>query len=89
VFNVNLLKPYTRGGPGLQHLHPLPDLLDDYSYVIESIVTHEKDKHALHGIRFLVHLHGTPQDSDMWEDEATLSAQCPTLLEAYKLCHSL
>jgi hypothetical protein len=89
VFNVNLLKPYTRGGPGLQHLHPLPDLLDDYSYVIESIVTHEKDKHALHGIRFLVHLHGTPQDSDMWEDEATLSVQCPTLLEAYKLRHSL
>jgi transposase InsO family protein len=89
VFNINLLKPYTRGGPGLQHLHPLPDLLDDYSYVIESIVAHEIDKQSLHGIRYMVHLHATPDDSDMWEDEATLSAQCPALLDAYKVHHSL
>jgi hypothetical protein len=89
VFNISVLKPYKRGGPGLQHLHPLPTLLDDYSYVIESIVSHEVDKQALHGIRFLVHLHATPDDSDMWEDEATLSVQCPTLLAAYKRLHAL
>jgi hypothetical protein len=89
VFNVSVLKPYTRGGPGLQHLHPLPALLDDYSYVIESIVSHETDKNALHGIRFRVHLHDTPADSDMWEDESSLGVQCPTLLESYKLLHGL
>ena len=89
VFNVNILKPYARGGPGLKHLHPLPTLLDDYSYVIESIVSHEKDKQSLHGLRFRVHLHNTPDDSDMWEDEATLSAQCPALLESYRQTHSL
>jgi hypothetical protein len=89
VFNINLLKPYNRAGPGVQHLHPLPTLLDDYSYVIESIVSHELDKHSLHAVRFRVHLHNTPEESDMWEDEATLSVQCPALLAAYKLTNMM
>lgn len=89
VFNVNILKPYNRAGPGLKHLHPLPTLLDDYSYVIESIVTHELEKSSLHRLRYRVHLHDTPAESDMWEDESVLAAQCPALLQSYKLQHSL
>jgi hypothetical protein len=89
VFNVNLLKPYKRAGGGIQHLHPLPDLLDDYSYVIESIVSHELVKGSLHQLQFRVHLHNTSDDCDMWEDEQTLSEQCPAMLEAYRVYHSL
>ena len=89
VFNVNLLKPYNRAGPGRRHLHPLPELLDDYSYVIESIVSHELSKDSMHDTRFRIHLHDTNDDCDMWEDEATLAAQSPALLSEYKLSHAL
>jgi hypothetical protein len=89
VFNVNLLKPYVRGPTGIQNLHPLPDLLDDYSYVIESIVSHELEHGSLHRLRYRVHLSGTPDECDMWEDDTTLCAQCPALLASYKLAHGL
>ena len=90
VFHVSLLKPYVvdreQGHSGLP---PLPEMLDDFSYRIEHILNHKPIPHTTSSYMYKVHLWDTTPENDMWEDETTLLACVPALLEAYKAQHAL
>jgi hypothetical protein len=90
VFHVSILKPYLPDSEhGIRDLPPLPELLDDYSYRIEHILGHKPIPHTTSSYMFRVHLWDTTPENDVWEDEATLLACAPALLDAYKAAHGL
>jgi hypothetical protein len=90
VFHISILKPYLLDGEvGDRTPTPLPDLLDDYSYRIEHILEHALIPFSTSSYRYRVHLWDTTSENDVWEDEATLMACVPALLETYKAAHGL
>jgi hypothetical protein len=91
VFNVSLLKLY-RKPPG-RDLPPLPQILDDFSYVIHSIVDHRHTIPAnptlLPTLQYRLHFVDQSDDCDTWEYENAVTKSAPSLLLAYKSKHSL
>jgi hypothetical protein len=90
VFHISSLKAFVPDSSlGIQHLPPIPAILDDYSYRIEHIVGHRLIPGTTSSFLFRCHLWDTTDDNDVWEDEATLERSVPSLLESYKSAYAL
>jgi hypothetical protein len=90
VFHISILKAYLSDGEAPERPPlPLPVLLDDYSYKIEHIMEHKLIPFSTSTYRYRVHLWDTTPENDVWEDEPTLLACVPSLLESYKAAHGL
>jgi hypothetical protein len=91
VFNVSLLKQY-KHSPGAS-LPVLPKILDDFSFVIHSIVAHRLtipvDSGASPTLQYRLHFNDQPDDCDVWEYANTVKKAVPAMLLEYKLKHSL
>jgi hypothetical protein len=90
VFHISSLKLYhpdlNAPSSALPHV---PDILDDYSYRIEHIVGHKLIPGSTRAYTYRCHLWDTTNENDVWEDESTLLACAPTLLDSYRMSHSL
>jgi len=86
VFHVSLLKKYVRGES--VGIPPLPSLLDDYSFVIDSLVDH-RILHPGKQLQFRVHYANSSEDNDTWEYERDIVKQFPSLVADYKLRYAL
>jgi hypothetical protein len=90
VFHISSMKPFIPDASNFSSALPkLPALLDDYSYRIEHVVGHKLIPGSTRSYTYRCHLWDTTDENDVWEDESTLLACCPTLLETYKLQHGL
>jgi hypothetical protein len=88
VFHISSLKPF-RVDLTTSTLPPVPPLLDDYSYRIEHIVGHRLIPGTSRSYMYRCHLWDTTDENDGWEDENTLLACVPSMLDAYKALHAL
>jgi hypothetical protein len=91
VFNVSLLKSYKQN-PAFSR-PAVPKILDDFSYVIHSIISHRHtipmDPAALPTLQYRLHFQDQPDDCDVWEYESVVHKAVPAMLLAYKNKHSL
>jgi hypothetical protein len=88
VFHISSLKAFCQDMT-TSSLPSVPPLLDDYSYRIEHIVGHKLVPGTSRSYMYRCHLWDTTDENDCWEDETTLYACTPALLEAYKTLHTL
>ena len=86
VFHVSLLKPYIRGKTSAPP--PTPALLDDHSYVIDSIVEHRFLQPSSQ-LQFRVHHLNSSPENDVWEFEQDVIKQYPLLVADYKRVKAL
>jgi hypothetical protein len=90
VFHISILKLYVPDkDSALSRLPPIPSLLDDYSYRIEHIMSHKLIPGTSSSFMYRVHLWDTTPENDVWEDETTLLACVPALLDSYKTVSGL
>jgi hypothetical protein len=86
VFHASLLKKYIRrqdsGCP------PLPSLLDDYSFVIDSLVDHRLVQPGRQ-LQFRVRYAHSSEENDTWEYEKDIVKQFPLMVADYKLRNAL
>ena len=85
VFNVSLLKPYNKR-PDQRPLN-IPDILDDRSYVVDSILEHNMKPDGT--LRFKVSYKEHESIQNTWESEHDLTRFYPQLVSDYKKLHNL
>ena len=84
VFHVSLLKPYVRGGDGIEAPQPI-EVDGESEWEVECIVKHRTHRGKR---QYLVKYLGYDMSEAMWLEEADLS-NSPDLLRAYKGQHNL
>jgi hypothetical protein len=87
VFNVSLLKPYyPRADSATSTI--LPDILDDFSYSVESILAHRyiKQKGVVPKplkIQYHIHFLNTASENDSWDFIENIPTQFHPIIHAY------
>jgi hypothetical protein len=93
VFNVSLLKPYYPRAEASSS-HHIPDILDDFSYSVESILDHRyiKTKGILpkpSKLQYKVHFLNTGSENDSWEFLSEIPVRFHNIITTYHAEHDL